>query len=225
MSHEALAGDQLGHTAAVEVGQHEAVGLRPGLIYEVLPEGDLVSVADLLVPEDAVAMRGGGDDVVEAIAVDIIDEDLRGMVHFAVQAAQGQGMLDPLAVARVGGGLEPGVGPDDVRAAIAVDIAHADAPGHGLVRNNVLGERPPPVRSFDHLVPNSLGHRWHHRLGLAVADDVVKAGGLIVAVRFDEGLGPLAVGNASIAEPDGMLIEPIYADQVWPARAGDFDGQ
>jgi len=140
-------------------------------------------------------MCGGGDDIVEAIAVDVIDENLRGVIHLAVQSAQSERMFDPLAVARVGGGLEPGVGPDEVRAAIAVNIAHAYAPVHGLVRNDVFGKRPPPVRSFDHFVPDRLGHRRHHRLALAVADDVVKAGGLIVAICFDEGLGhsPLAM--------------------------------
>ena len=133
MGHEALAGDQFRHAAAVEVGQDEAVGLRPGLIYKVLLEGNLATVAHLFVPENAVAMCRGGDDVIKAIAVDIIDEDLRGVVHFAVQAAQGQRMFDPFAVARVGGGLEPGVGPDDVRAAIAVDVPTADSVGELLV--------------------------------------------------------------------------------------------
>ncbi len=146
MGHEPLAGNQFGQAAAVEVGQHEAVGLRPGLVDEVLFESDVVSVANLFVPENAIPVGGGGDDVVETIAVDIINENLRGVVRLAIQAAEGQGMLEPLAVARVGRGLEPGVRPDEVGAAIAVEVANADTQVHGLLRNDVFGERALAVR-------------------------------------------------------------------------------
>ena len=140
VGHEPFAGNQLGHAAAVEVGQHEAVGLRPRLVNQVLLERDLISLANLLVPEDAIPVGGGSDDVVETIAVHVIDENLRGVVHLAIQPAEGQGMLDPRAVARVSRGLEPGVGPNEVRAAIAIEVANSDTPGHGLLRNDVFGE-------------------------------------------------------------------------------------
>src|ERR1035441_6888022 len=147
------------------------------------------------------------------------------MVCFAFQTAEGQRMLDPLAVARVGRGFEPGVGPDEVRAAVAINVADAYTPGHALLRNDVLGKGPPTVRSFDNFVPNGLGHGRHHRLGLAVADDVMEVGGLIVAIGFDEDLGPLAADGPGVAEPNGMLIEPIDTDEVRLSRTGDLDGQ
>ena len=88
-------------------------------------------------------------------------------------------MFDPLAVAWVGGCLEPSVGPDEVRAAVAINVADADAPGHALLRYDVLGKGPPTLRSFDHFVPNGLGHGQHRRGGF-------RAGRLVVEPRNNQ---------------------------------------
>ena len=108
--HEAFAGNQLGDSVAIDVGQDQGVGLRPGVVDDVLFPGDLRSVADLLVPEDAVTVGGTANDVVQAVAVDVIDPDLGGVLDLAVLAAEGQGMLDPLALADVGRRLVPAPG-------------------------------------------------------------------------------------------------------------------
>ncbi|MFI5380676.1 MAG: hypothetical protein ACHRHE_15365 [Tepidisphaerales bacterium] len=52
MGHETLAGDEFGDAIAIEIGQDDAVRLRPGGVDDVLFEGDLAVLADLLVPED-----------------------------------------------------------------------------------------------------------------------------------------------------------------------------
>ena len=47
-------------------------------------------------------------------------------------ASNVQRMLFPFSVARIGGRLEPNIGPQNIRTSVAVDVAAADAPDHRL---------------------------------------------------------------------------------------------
>src|ERR1051326_174880 len=91
----------------------------------MLDETDFAIGAHLLVPGEAITVgMDAGDDVVEAIAVDVIDKHL-GTTD---AAAQGEGMLFPNWIAfersRL---LPPAVFIEKVLASISVDVAAANA--------------------------------------------------------------------------------------------------
>ena len=67
---DALAGDQLLLAVAVEVGQRQGVGLRPGLVDHVLlPDGRAVGLRRLLLPPvQADVVAAAEDDVEPAVA-------------------------------------------------------------------------------------------------------------------------------------------------------------
>src|ERR1017187_2864583 len=96
---------------------------------DVLAEGDVAILAHLLIPGEPIAVAvDAGDDIVQAVAVDVIDEHLRG------SGREGERMLDPDGIVGQRSRLfPPGVLLDDVNPAIAVDVAGTDAVGVPLV--------------------------------------------------------------------------------------------
>src|SRR5579862_819106 len=89
----------------------------------MLDEGDgAVLVALLLKPRDSPTVRfDGGDHIVEAVAVHVVDGHLRAA------AAEVFRMERPsLLLAVLGGLFPPSGGRENVHSSIAVDVAHAD---------------------------------------------------------------------------------------------------
>src|SRR4051812_15748330 len=90
------------------------------------------STGALLIPEHAVVMRHGGDDIVAAIAVVVASVDEAGLAKLEI------GMKFPFSGARVGGRFKPALGCDDVVPTVAVDVTGADAVAVTLRRDDVL---------------------------------------------------------------------------------------
>ena len=78
------------------------------------------------------------DDVGQPVAVDVAGEDLD-----AGRAELPLGVPGPGVVSRVGRGLEPALGGEQVDPAVAVDVARADAVAGGRVAEVVLLEIEP----------------------------------------------------------------------------------
>src|ERR1039458_8863445 len=74
------------------------------------------------------------DAVVAAVAVHVVGVNETGVAEVEI------GMPLPRAGARVGRGFEPTLGSDDVVAAIAVHVTHADAMSPTLGADDVLDE-------------------------------------------------------------------------------------
>ena len=133
---DAFAGDDVLQPIAIHVHQFDRVELRKGhavaafarfLVHEnVRLELNLaarVALLELLVPREAVAVRcERGDDVRQAVAVHVVGVHLRagggekGLVKFPHRIArERRGLLEPAAAA------------NQIRAAVPVHIAHAEA--------------------------------------------------------------------------------------------------
>ena len=86
-----------------------------------------------LEPVEAVVVAHAVDDVGEAVAVHVAGEDLD-----ARRAELPFGVPGPVLVRGIGRGLEPALGSEQVDAAVAVDVARADAVTGGLGAEVVL---------------------------------------------------------------------------------------
>src|ERR1043166_8681408 len=96
-----------------------------------------------------------GDDVVEAIAVDVIDMNLGCVLCLSFCfVSQGQGMSFPRPRAQVFGRLIPRVWPDDVRATVSVHVAHTHAVVVDLFRNDMLDEGGLAILVLGYFEPN-----------------------------------------------------------------------
>src|SRR5581483_11882527 len=96
----------------------------------VLFEADFAIGAHLLIPNDAVAMGiEAGDDVVESIAIDIIGEHLRGPRGSRARREWERMEFPNRIAAKRGGLLPPAIFFQEIHAAVAIDIAQADAMG------------------------------------------------------------------------------------------------
>src|SRR3954447_25792070 len=67
--HIALAGEEVGTAIAIEIDHGHGVGLRPGFIDRVFCP---LMIGALLQPKEAVVMRGSRDEIVPAIAIDVV---------------------------------------------------------------------------------------------------------------------------------------------------------
>ena len=107
----------------MQLRKSDAITIRRGAFVQdgVLAETDLAVFFDLFIPGKAVAVSvDAGDDVVEAIAVDIVD------VHLRAASGERIGMFNPDRIAGERLGLfPPTVFFDNVHAAITIDIADA----------------------------------------------------------------------------------------------------
>src|SRR5436190_23875329 len=101
-----------------------AVGFGARVQDNIFLESDFIAFSDLGVPGETIAMRiDAGDDVVEAVAVYVIDEHLRA-THAGTEAER---MMFPHWIAGQGLGLlPPTVLVENIHTAIAIDIARAD---------------------------------------------------------------------------------------------------
>src|SRR5262249_5322360 len=89
-------------------------------------------VRALLHPEDAVVMGIGGEQVGQAILVEIDHEDEAGLAEVKLR------MEFPVAATRVGRRFQPALRRNDVVPAIVVDVAGADTVAVTLRTDDVL---------------------------------------------------------------------------------------
>src|SRR5262245_49780504 len=68
--HVTLASDEIRLSVAIHVGEYRRVGVRPGIVDDMLEAG---AVGALLEPTESVTVRARGEDVVPAVAVDVED--------------------------------------------------------------------------------------------------------------------------------------------------------
>ncbi len=208
------------------LGELDAIAVFGGVFVQnqVFAEGDVAVLLDLFVPGQPVAMGAdGGDDVVQAVAIDIIDD------HLGAAVAKVEGVLDPDRVALEGCGLlPPAVLFEDIDAAIAVDIAAAQAvrvtlvAAFGCNRMKFPGRRRVlPVRLG--VADVSLGAA--EDFGLAVAGDVHETGRLVIQFIEDDMPLPMALAALGVFVPRDFLARVPIDEHVGPAVSIDIVGE
>src|SRR5262249_41427826 len=122
----ALPRHQVLQSVAVDVHAVQGMRLRYQLGEQVLLEELRVAVLGrlLLVPPDAVGVRGTADDVRLAVAVDVVGEHA-GPALPAYLQARWMKRPGPDRVTALGGLFPPARRADHVLPAIAIDVAHA----------------------------------------------------------------------------------------------------
>src|SRR6516225_2510341 len=105
------------------------VGSRIFVQDHVFAKSNAAIFTDLLVPREAVAVRiDGGYDVVETVAVDVINQ------HLSASLCEMKRMLGPNGIVVARSGLfPPAVLFNDVDATVPVNVAAPDAMGKSLV--------------------------------------------------------------------------------------------
>ena len=224
-------GVQLGEDNAVFVGR--GVRIQNQMLLELdLPL--LVLLRQLLVPGQPEAVRAqGGDDVGQAVAVDIVGEHLRRTVgrRRLLDGGERIRMKFPCRVSGQGGRLlVPAILDQDVVATVAVDIAKAQTMrellillfhGRNPVKNPLL-RRMRPIRRRG--VADVVAHEAD-QLRLAVAQKVAEAGRFVI-----RGI------NHSMPRPEAFLVLGILVpirlgagetdnDNIRPAVAVDVEGE
>ena len=112
------------------------------------------------------------------------------------------GVPGPGVVGGIGRGLEPALGREQVDAAVAVDVARADAVAGRLLAEVVLLELEPlAVGLLDDLVPDDHVDRVGQNVGHAVAGEVDHPGRLDVARQVDLVIGPGCAGFPRVLDP------------------------
>ena len=199
-------------------GNAVAIGCRSFVENGMFTESDLAVFLDLFEPGKAVAVRvDAGDDVVEAVTVDVIGIHLR--------AARGEGVwvFDPNGI--VGEGLRlfpPGIFFDDVHASIAVDVANTKAMGETLII--ALGcdgmEFPRSSRIFPICFGVSeVAAGATNDLGFVIAIDIGECRRFIINDVEDDMLLPMAFAAARIFIPGSILAGETVNQNVVPAVA------
>ena len=151
MRHPTLSRDEVIATVTVDVGQFHAMRLAETDAVRILDRTVVDHVVPrkpaglgLLKPRDAVAVRvERGDQIVVAITVHIIDQNLRAPTPIR---HHGPTVLLPGTVARLLGLLIPHHPFDDVQPAIPIDIPHTHAVTEGLRRLPFRRHRMPHPR-------------------------------------------------------------------------------
>src|ERR1700722_12286121 len=130
----------IGNGCTVQLGEGDPPGVLSIVVIHdhVLDEGNLTAGgALLLVPSQPETMRvQRGDDIVQAIPVDVKDSDLRSTIGNAAPPAKGMRMVLPWLIATARWWLlPPSIGSHDVQPPITVDVADPDSvsgPGAAL---------------------------------------------------------------------------------------------
>ena len=230
-----LAGDDVVEAVAVDVGHIDRVDLREsdavGTFREALAGDQLplecaaaVVVEHLAIPGQAPAVgREARDHIVEAVAVDIADIHLR-----APRARKLKGMpfpeRIPLKRLRL---LPPAALLQDVHAAIAIDVAHAEAVGEllGPDLGADAGEGPASARvaSGNRGVAEAAADGAHN-LWAAIAGDVDPLRRFVVDHIEGEMPQPVAgsgVGWPRVFQPPALLAGEAVDDNIAVAIAVD----
>ena len=152
-------------------------------------------------------MGHGGDDVGPPVAVDVqhVDEARRAELEIGVPL--------PLAGARVRRRLEPALGRDDVDAAVAVDVARADAVAEGFRADDVLHEA-----AVFMLIPRGGRVRAailrQDAVLLAAVREVHQERELDEVALVDNVFLPRRAGLARILHPHQLVLEAVGGDDV-----------
>ncbi len=129
-------------------------------------------------------------------------------------------------LARIGWGLEPAFGREQVDAAVAVDVARADAVSGRRGAEVVLLELVAfAVALLDDLVPDDHVDRVRQQVGHAVSREVDHPGRFDVARLIDLVIGPGRAGLSRVLDPAHALAEVGARHGVGMAVAVDVERQ
>ncbi len=224
---EAVAVD-VGHVHRVGLAERHAVAILVGVLPDdlVAAERDLAFLPDVLEPREAVSVGvQGGDDVVVAVAVDVVG------VHLgAPRLGEAVGVVVPNGVPLERRGLlPPPLLLEKVGPAVAVHVAHAEAvgelPASDVLRDRVEGPRLPRLVRVHRGVAEAVVV-LADEIGLAVAGDVREGGRLVVHAAEGDVLVPVArVRLARVLVPASRLPGKPDHEDVRPAVPVDVVGE
>lgn len=243
---EALAGDDVLEAVAIDVHQGDGVGFGKG---DTVRVGAAVGVEDqmafeldfavgalagqLLIPGEAEAVWiEAGDDVGEAVAIDIINIHLGTAPGRRLRLRrEGVGMKFPERVTFEGGGLLEPAGPDeDIVAAIGIDVAEAEAVEEFVVAVALCSDAMKRPLDFG-VVPIRRGGvteivaRAANQLAFAVAEEIAEGGGFVIGGGEDEMALPMAFFVLGIFVPESFLAGKTDVNNIRPAIAIDVEGE
>ena len=221
---ESLAGQDVLLAVAVDVDEIQAVhladsqllGIHVGLDGQnhVLLPGDLsLGVLDLLVPDQAVLVAvPSGDDVVQTVAVNVVDQHL-GRIVSKLERVQGPRLVR----LRVGRGFPPAILFEDANTAVAFDVAEADAVREAVVlplgRDGV--EDPRVVRLGR--IPGRIAQVFVDvidQVRTAVAVDIAPHRRLVADVLQGRMLLPMSVLAGRVLVPEALFARERHAEDV-----------
>ena len=237
MGPPAFAGDDVHDAIAIDIGERERVQLGKldagdflvGFFGEdyVLFEGDgAVGGAGLFEPGEAVAVGVfAGDNIGEAVAVDIHDEHVS-----AAFGREGEGMKRPLGIADERGGLlPPALTGEEIVAAVAVDVAVAEAVGEALpfgIRGGGGMEDPGAGGVFGirrGVAEAIIGHA--NQDGRAGGEERAEGGRLVVHGEEHDVTAPDAAGGAGVFIPRGINAGKTEHEHIGPGVAVEIGGE
>jgi len=195
----------------IEVYQRQTVHLRPRLIDQMpLPQ----TISALLIPEQPIFVSAAGNDVVEPVSVNVIDQNLRRMITLALfETAQLQRMLFPLSLANIGRRLEPSVGSNNIRSPVSVDITYTPAEVHLLPADD-MAHQVGFALALAYLVPLRILCMSQNLQGLAVTVNVNQVTRLEVSIDLADRQRPVTASLAHIAIPVDTLAEPSTSRNI-----------
>ena len=191
----AFAGDEVEEAVLVDVGESESVGLGDDVAVGVLGggmAGDVVAsefAVDVFVPGEAVLVAvDGGDEVVVAVGVEVVNEDLGGLEGVVVPAVFGPGL------GGVGGLGEPVLTGNEVGATVVVEVADAETVFVVIVGYFFAGDGV-PVPRFERVFTRSVvaegAVAGADDFGVAAGDEVGEFRGFAAEVIADDVDGPM----------------------------------
>ena len=221
----AFAGHQIKLPVAVDVGQHQAMRLRPTGVDRVLyPAALLVRLDNLFQPVQADVVPAAPDHVRVAIAIDVVDQD--GHSGIGVQGELRS--PSPCSVAGIQRCFGPTSRHHHIASAVAVQIAESVSMPAQLT-GQIVPDPPRPngpviVPVLNHFVPSCELHPVGQDVQSPVAVDVVQPAGLARTRRVDHVVGPRCL-QAPVFDPVQRLAAVVDADQIQPTVAVDVQRQ